>query len=42
MNCVERLHNLQIISFQDYLDKLVKWSDNRKLYYILGNINAYT
>ena len=27
---------------QNDLDKLVKWSENGRCYYILGNVNAYT
>ena len=27
---------------QDYIDKLVKWSENGRCYSILGNVNVYT
>ena len=27
---------------QDDIDKLVKWSENGRCYYILGNVNVYT
>ncbi len=29
-------------NLQDYIDKLVKWSENGRCYSILGNVNVYT
>ena len=40
---LERVNNVgDKQHLQNYVDKLVKWSENGRCYSILGNINAYT